>query len=106
MGNEGNNITILAAGTYVNGDLFSDDLMIIEGGVEGNVVGNRVIVKKHGWVQGALTCRSLSIELGGVVNGMIRVSSTQNLMGSIRMTQLPEEGETLSLPPQEDTDQI
>ncbi|ADK85224.1 protein of unknown function DUF583 [Desulfarculus baarsii DSM 2075] len=94
----GNKMTILAAGTYIHGDLFSDDLMIIEGGVEGNVVGNRVIVKSQGWVHGELTCKSLSIELGGVVNGMVRVSSTQNLLGAMHLTQLPPEDDQRALP--------
>jgi cytoskeletal protein CcmA (bactofilin family) len=69
-----NNISILASGTFIRGDLFSDDLLILEGGVEGNVVGNRVLIKANGWVHGELACRSLAIELGGMMNGRIRVS--------------------------------
>lgn len=69
-----NNITILAAGTFIRGDLFNDDVLIVEGGVEGNVVGNRVIIKAKGWLHGQLSCRSLSIEPGGQVHGYLRVT--------------------------------
>jgi cytoskeletal protein CcmA (bactofilin family) len=69
------NISILAAGTFVRGDIFSEDLLIIEGGVEGKIVSDKVIIKPNGWVQGEMTCRSLLIELGGMLNGFIRVSS-------------------------------
>lgn len=70
----GNNLTILAAGTFVRGDVFSDDVLVIEGGIEGNIMGNRVIVKAKGWVHGDLVCRSLSIEPGGVVDGEVKVT--------------------------------
>ncbi|MCB2185162.1 MAG: polymer-forming cytoskeletal protein [Deltaproteobacteria bacterium] len=72
----GNNFTILAAGTFVRGDVYSDDVLVVEGGVEGNIVGNRVSVKASGWLHGNLTCRSLSIEPGGIVDGAVRVSSS------------------------------
>lgn len=74
-----NALTILAAGTFVQGDLFSQDTLVVEGGVQGNVVGDRVIVKASGWVQGSLTCRSLSIELGGIVEGQVQVTSQDAL---------------------------
>lgn len=74
-----NNLTILAAGTFVRGDVFSEDILVVEGGVEGNIVGSRVIVKSRGWVQGNLTCRSLSIEPGGVVDGAMTVTSSPSL---------------------------
>jgi hypothetical protein len=69
----GNNLTILAPGTFLRGDLISGDTLVVEGGVEGNVKGNRVIVKAQGWVHGDVVCRSLSIEPGGVVDGAVRV---------------------------------
>ncbi|MDR1396789.1 MAG: polymer-forming cytoskeletal protein [Desulfarculales bacterium] len=68
-------ISLLAAGTFIRGDIFSDDLLIIEGGIDGKVVGNKVIIKHNGWVQGEMACRSLLIELGGMLNGFVRVSS-------------------------------
>ena len=74
-----NSITILAPGTFIRGDLFSDDLLIVEGGIEGTIVGNRVIIKPQGWIHGDLTCRSLSIEVGGLMNGSIFVSSSPAL---------------------------
>lgn len=69
-----NSISILAAGTFVRGNLFSNDMVIVEGGLEGNVVGKKIIIKKGGWIHGDLMCRSLSIELGGMMNGKIKVS--------------------------------
>ena len=70
-----NSITILAAGTFIRGDLYSDDILIVEGGIEGNVVGNKVVVKSNGWVHGDLACKSLLIEMGGLLNGYVRVST-------------------------------
>ena len=70
----GNSLTILSAGTFVRGQVYSQDILVVEGGIEGNIVGNRVIVKSQGWVHGDLMCRSLSIEPGGVVDGAIKVS--------------------------------
>lgn len=75
----GNSLTILSGGTFVRGDVYSQDVLVIEGGIEGNIVGNRVIVKPQGWVHGDLTCRSLSIEPGGVVDGAIKVSDSSSL---------------------------
>ena len=69
------NLTILARGTYIQGEVFSDDLLVVEGGIEGNLKGDRVIIKSSGQVQGDLNCRSLSIETGGILNGDIRVLS-------------------------------
>ncbi|GEM_PF-1283276 len=74
-----NRFTVLASGTFVRGDLFSEDTLIIEGGVEGNIVGARVIVKARGWVHGDVTCRALSIEPGGVVDGAVKVSTQPSL---------------------------
>lgn len=75
----GNSLTVLSGGTFVRGDVYSQDVLVIEGGIEGNIVGNRVIVKPQGWVHGDLTCRSLSIESGGVVDGAIKVSDSSSL---------------------------
>lgn len=71
-----NSLTIVAAGTFVRGDIFSEDVLVVEGAVEGNVVGNKVIVKPKGWIRGDVSCRSLKIELGGVVDGAMTVAST------------------------------
>ncbi len=92
-----NNLTVLASGTFVRGDLFSEDLLVIEGGVEGNIVGARVIVKARGWVHGDLSCRSLSIEPGGVVDGAVKVAIKPSLPGRAEPEALPE-GEAHSLP--------
>ena len=74
-----NKLTILSAGTFVRGDVFSQDVLVVEGGIEGNLVGNRVIVKPQGWVHGDLLCRSLCIEPGGVVDGAVKVSDSTSL---------------------------
>ena len=68
-----NQLTILAPGSIVRGDLFCQDLLVVEGGIQGNVVADRVIIKGQGWVKGNLRCRSLSIELGGIVDGEVVV---------------------------------
>lgn len=75
----GNSLTILSAGTLLKGDVYSEDTLVIEGGVEGNVSGSRVIVKPKGWVHGDIVCRSLSIEPGGVVDGAVRVAHAKAL---------------------------
>lgn len=75
-----NQLTILAAGTIVRGDVFAQDTLVVEGGVQGNVVAHQVVVKGTGWIQGSLTCRSLSIELGGVVDAEVEVLETGMLM--------------------------
>lgn len=93
-----NNLTVLASGTFVRGDLFSEDVLVIEGGVEGNIVGARVIVKARGWVHGDLSCRSLSIEPGGVVDGAVKVATKPALPGREEPGALPEAEETYSLP--------
>jgi hypothetical protein len=93
-----NNLTVLASGTFVRGDLFSEDVLVIEGGVEGNIVGARVIVKARGWVHGDLSCRSLSIEPGGVVDGAVKVATKPSLPGRVEPEALPEGTETHTLP--------
>jgi len=93
-----NNLTVLASGTFVRGDLFSEDVLVIEGGVEGNIVGSRVIVKARGWVHGDLTCRSLSIEPGGVVDGAVKVATKPQLPGRAEPESLPEGADAFSLP--------
>jgi cytoskeletal protein CcmA (bactofilin family) len=69
------NISIIAAGTFIRGNLYSDDVLIVEGGIEGKIIGNQIIIKARGWVQGEMACRSLLIESGGMLNGFIRVSN-------------------------------
>ncbi|MBU1156160.1 MAG: polymer-forming cytoskeletal protein [Proteobacteria bacterium] len=89
-----NQLTILAAGTIVRGDVFAQDTLVVEGGVQGNVVAHRVVVKGTGWIQGSLTCRSLSIEQGGVVDAEVEVVETGMLMkpAQARNCALPNNG--------------
>jgi cytoskeletal protein CcmA (bactofilin family) len=94
----GNSLTILAAGTFVRGDVFSDDILVVEGGIEGNIMGNRVIVKPKGWIHGDLVCRSLSIEPGGVVDGEVKVTVNGVALpppGRAEMESLPLNGASL-----------
>lgn len=79
-----NQLTIIAPGTIVRGDLFSQDLLVVEGGVQGSVVGERVIIKGDGWIKGNLRCRSLSIELGGIVDGDVTVEDAAALPKAAR----------------------
>ena len=90
-----NHLTIIAAGTILRGDLFSRDLLVVEGGVQGNVAADRVIIKDNGWVKGNLSCRSLSIELGGIVDGEVRVEETASLPrpAQAETAQLEQEGQ-------------
>lgn len=75
---QNNSFTIISRGTFTRGDLYSEDTLIIEGGVEGNVMGSRVIVKKGGWIHGDIYCRALSIESGGIVDGDMKVSENSS----------------------------
>jgi hypothetical protein len=93
-----NSLTILSSGTFVRGDLFSEDILVVEGGIEGNILGNRVIIKPTGWVHGDLSCRSLSIEPGGVVDGAVKVTTKPALpAGQAQPDSLPH-AEAYSLP--------
>jgi hypothetical protein len=93
-----NSLTILSSGTFVRGDLFSEDILVVEGGIEGNILGNRVIIKPTGWVHGDLSCRSLSIEPGGVVDGAVKVTTKPALpAGQAQPDSLPA-SEAYSLP--------
>ena len=92
-----NSFTILAQGVLVRGNIFSQDVMVVEGSVEGNLFGNRVVIKGTGRVQGSLSCRALCIEAGGVLNGKVTISNdTPALTCEIdEPKSLPEPGQTL-----------
>ena len=79
-----NQLTILAAGTIVRGDVFAQDTLVVEGGVQGSVVAHRVVVKNGGWIQGSLACRSLTIEAGGLVDAQVEVVEGGMLMKPAR----------------------
>ena len=70
----GNKLTVLSSGTFIRGDIYSQDVLVVEGGIEGNIIGDRVIIKNKGWVHGNLLARSLCIEPGGVVDGAMKVN--------------------------------
>lgn len=85
----GNKLTVLSAGTFIRGDLYSQDVLVVEGGVEGNIVGNRVIIKNKGWVHGNLLARSLCIEPGGVVDGAMKVNESAVMTAAEAGERLP-----------------
>jgi cytoskeletal protein CcmA (bactofilin family) len=76
------NPAILSSGTLVRGDIYSEGALVIEGTVEGNIIGNRVYVKPNGKVKGTVTCRSLMIERGGLVDGELKVMDSPALPAS------------------------
>lgn len=65
--------TILSPGTHIQGDIFTEGSLVLEGVVEGRVVCNRAYVKPDGAVKGVLNCNSLHIEQGGKVDGELQV---------------------------------
>ncbi|KIX10788.1 polymer-forming cytoskeletal protein [Dethiosulfatarculus sandiegensis] len=69
----GDKSSVFVSGTLVLGNVYSESGLVVQGGIKGDVFGNRVTVKPQGWIQGTLTCRELVIERGGVVDGDIKV---------------------------------
>ncbi len=65
--------TILSPGTHIQGEIFSEGALVLEGVVEGRIVCNRVNIKPAGAVLGSLNCTSLRIEKGGRVDGELQV---------------------------------
>ncbi|MCB2184949.1 MAG: polymer-forming cytoskeletal protein [Deltaproteobacteria bacterium] len=80
-GSHANSPTVLASGSFIKGDLVCQGELVLEGGVEGQVVGDKVLVKSTGWVNGQLVCRSIRIEQGGIINGPVRVAELAETEG-------------------------
>jgi cytoskeletal protein CcmA (bactofilin family) len=86
----GLNPAILSSGTLVRGDIYSEGVLVIEGVVEGSIIGNRVYVKPKGKVKGTVSCRSLVIEKGGIVNGSLKVVDTPSLSTNESLPKVPQ----------------
>lgn len=84
----GNALSIIAAGTRIDGDIETDGVIRIEGRVEGSIrAARQVLVGRQGSVQGDITTREAVI--GGRVEGSINaadrleVQSTSVITGDI-----------------------
>ncbi len=64
--------TIISRGTHLMGETRSRDELIIEGIVEGDVIGAKVVIKNGGRIMGTVDCETLVIEPGGILDGSIR----------------------------------
>jgi hypothetical protein len=64
--------TIISRGTHLVGETRSRDELIIEGIVEGDVIGAKVVIKNGGRILGTVDCETLVIEPGGILDGNIR----------------------------------
>ena len=77
----GNSLSIIAAGTRIDGDIETDGVIKIEGRVEGSIrAGRQVLVGRQGEVQGNVTTREAVI--GGKVQGSIIASERIEVQGT------------------------
>jgi cytoskeletal protein CcmA (bactofilin family) len=81
-------LSIIAAGTRIDGDIDTDGVIRIEGRVEGAVrAGRQVLIGRQGEVRGDITTREAVI--GGAVYGAVNASerlevqSTSTIVGNI-----------------------
>lgn len=84
----GNSLSIIAAGTRIDGDIETDGVIRIEGTVEGSIrAGRQVLVGRQGTIVGDIVTREAVI--GGRVEGTINaterleVQSTSLIVGDI-----------------------
>jgi cytoskeletal protein CcmA (bactofilin family) len=84
----GNSLSIIAAGTRIDGDIETDGVIRIEGTVEGSIrAGRQVLVGRQGTILGDIVTREAVI--GGRVEGTIsaterlEVQSTSLIVGDI-----------------------
>jgi len=84
----GNSLSIIAAGTRIDGDIETDGVIRIEGTVEGSIrAGRQVLVGRQGMIMGDIVTREAVI--GGRVEGTIsaterlEVQSTSLIVGDI-----------------------
>ncbi len=77
----GNTLSIIAAGTRIDGDIETDGVIKIEGRVEGSIrAGRQVLVGRQGEVHGNVTTREAVI--GGKVQGSIIASERLEVQGT------------------------
>src|SRR5664279_6219857 len=84
----GTSLSIIAAGTTIDGDIDTDGVIRIEGNVEGAVrAGRQVLIGRQGEVHGDVSTREAVV--GGKVQGAVtaserlEVQSTSTIIGNI-----------------------
>jgi len=65
-----NNISVIASGLSINGILNCEEILDIEGKVEGDIIGNVVTIRELGEVQGNIITKVLNLK--GKFNGKIK----------------------------------
>ena len=74
-------LSIIAAGTTIDGDIDTDGVIRIEGRVDGAVrAGRQVLVGRQGEIRGDVTTREAVV--GGKVQGAIRASERLEVQGT------------------------
>jgi cytoskeletal protein CcmA (bactofilin family) len=74
-------LSIIAAGTTVDGDIDTDGVIRVEGRVDGAVrAGRQVLIGRQGEVRGDVTTREAVV--GGKVQGAIRASERLEVQGT------------------------
>jgi len=74
-------LSIIAAGTRIDGDIDTDGVIRIEGRVEGAVrAGRQVLIGRQGEVRGDITTREAVI--GGAVYGAVNASERLEVQGT------------------------
>ncbi|HUO50982.1 MAG TPA: polymer-forming cytoskeletal protein [Gemmatimonadaceae bacterium] len=77
----GTSLSIIAAGTVIDGDITTEGVIRIEGRVQGSVrAGRQVLVGRQGEVQGDVTTREAVV--GGKVQGAITASERLEVQGT------------------------
>ena len=84
MSSSGNQTTVVAAGSRVNGEISGATDVLIDGQVEGQLVlGNSVVVGEAGEVRGQIQARR--VKIGGKVKGDIKASERIEVLASGRI---------------------
>jgi cytoskeletal protein CcmA (bactofilin family) len=98
--NNGTAHSVLAAGSRVKGDVYSDGDFRVDGAVEGKIqCAGRLVIGQKGFVQGDVTCENADI-LGAltgniVVRDTLSLKSTAVVNGDIRIKTLIIEPEAV-----------
>ncbi len=74
----GSTVSIISRQTQLTGRITSEDVLIIAGRIEGDIAGNKVIIKDQGRVLGNINCASLVIEAGGIFDGQASMSTSDS----------------------------
>ena len=77
----GTSLSIIAAGTTIDGDIDTDGVIRIEGRVEGAVhAGRQVLIGRQGEVRGDVTTREAVV--GGKIQGAVNASERLEVQGT------------------------